>query len=130
MKIDNLGTDNIGIIASALCMVHCIATPFIFFVQTCSTTCCEASPTWWKSFDFIFLVISLFAIYHSSKNTSENWMKYAMWTSWFLLLAVIANENIQLFELYPYTNYTPAILLIVLHIYNLKCCQCETPPTL
>mgnify|MGYP000338703930 CR=1 FL=1 len=129
MKIITLKTDKIGIVASTLCMLHCIATPFIFFAKSCSvssSSCCDSTPNWWSSLDFLFLLISFFAIYQSSKNSSKLWMKYAMWSTWALLLAVLLTENIYVFSLPDYTIYFPALTLVILHIYNLKYCQCKT----
>ena len=125
MREATLKPDRIGILASSLCMVHCIATPFIFIAQSCSTACHEATATWWGSLDFLFLSISLFAIYQSTKNSSKTWIKYAMWVSWFVLLAVILNEKIQLISLPEIAIYFPAFALILLHIYNLKYCRCQ-----
>ncbi len=126
MTLTTFKTDKIGIIASTLCMIHCIATPFLFLAKTCSTSCCETSPNWWSSLDFLFLLISFFAIYQSSKNSSKLWMKYALWTSWAVLLIVLLNEKTHLFSLSDYAIYLPALALVVLHIYNLKFCQCKT----
>ncbi len=126
MSIITFKTDKIGILASTLCMIHCIATPFLFLSSSCSSTCCESSPNWYSSLDFLFLLISLFAIYQSSKNSSKIWMKYAMWTSWGLLLAILLNEKIHLYSLFEYAIYFPALALVILHIYNLKYCQCKT----
>jgi len=56
-------SDIIGIWSSGLCLIHCLATPFLFIAKSCSHTCCAASPTWWGTIDFIFLVISFIAIY-------------------------------------------------------------------
>ncbi len=126
MNLTTFKTDKIGILASTLCMIHCIATPFLFLVKTCSTSCCESSPNWWSTLDFLFLLISFFAIYQSSKISSEIWMKYAMWTSWMLLLTVFLNEKFHLIPLFDYAIYFPALVLVLLHIYNLKYCQCKT----
>ena len=126
MKITTLKTDKIGIFASTLCMIHCIATPFLLFAKSCSAACCESSPNWWSSLDFLFLLISFFAVYQSSKNTSKAWIKYAMWISWTFLLVVIMNEKSNLFPLFEYAIYFPSAMLVVLHIYNLKYCQCKT----
>ena len=125
MTTTTLTTDKIGIIASTLCMIHCIATPFLFLAKSCSSACCESSPSWWSSLDFLFLFVSFFAIYQSSKNSSKIWMKYTMWSTWAFLLAIVLNENIHLFSLTEYVIYFPAITLIVLHVYNLKYCQCK-----
>ncbi|MGB1207359.1 MAG: MerC domain-containing protein [Chitinophagales bacterium] len=77
MKITALKTDKVGIIPSTLCMIYCIATPFLFLAQPYSASCCKASPSWWRSLHFIF----------------------------------------------EYAIYLPGMLLVLLHIYNLKYCQ-------
>lgn len=122
MLITKLQTDKVGIIASALCMIHCIATPFLFLARSC----CEASPNWWSSLDFVFLAVSFFAIYQSSKNSSKNWIKYAMWTSWLFLLIIILNEKLKFVSVFESASYFPAMTLVFLHFYNLKYCQCKT----
>ncbi len=124
MKMINLKSDVIGIAASALCMVHCIVTPFVFIAKTCSDVCCASAPTWWSWIDLSFLVISFFAIMHAVKHTSKQWMKYAMWTSWSFLLIVIANEQLELFTLFENAIYLPGLSLVALHFYNLKYCKC------
>jgi hypothetical protein len=126
MIITTVKTDKVGIIASALCMIHCIATPFLFLAKSSSVSCCEDSPNWWSSLDFLFLLISFFAIYQVSKNSTKNLVKYAMWTCWAFLLTILLNEKIHLFSLYEYTIYFPALTLVILHFYNLKYCQCKT----
>ena len=126
MIITTVKTDKVGIIASALCMIHCIGTPFLFLAKSCSASCCEASPNWWSSLDFLFLLISFFAIYQSSKNYTKKWIKYAMWTSWAFLLALILNEKSHQISIPEYAIYFPALSLVILHFYNLKYCQCKT----
>jgi hypothetical protein len=125
MKTIKLKTDDVGIISSTLCMIHCITTPFIFLAQSCTISCCGASPHWWRSIDFIFLLISLIAIYQSSKTTTKTWVKYVMWICWTLLLVILINESLQIFLLFKYAIYAPAISLVIIHIYNLKYCQCK-----
>jgi hypothetical protein len=118
-------SDFIGAFASGLCLIHCIATPFIFIAQTCSATCCETAPFWWTAIDFLFIGISFFAVYWSVKNSSISWMKYSLWTSWALLCLVIINERIELLPLPEITIYFPALALVILHIYNRKYCECK-----
>ncbi len=122
MEIHKLKSDSIGIMASSLCMIHCILTPFFFAVKTCSASCCQDSPIWWRLIDFTFLAISLFAI---QKIKTENWIKSAMWVSWSLLVLIILNENLQLINIFNNIIYIPAFALIALHFYNLKYCQCS-----
>lgn len=116
-------SDSIGALASGLCLLHCIATPFLFVIQPISVQS-ESAPIWWKSLDYVFLLISFFAVYWSAKNSSRNWVKYALWISWTLLTLAIINEKLELFHLGELVVYIPAISLISLHFYNRKYCQC------
>ncbi len=119
-------SDIVGTLASSICLIHCIATPFIFIAQINSATCCSAPPTWWKLMDFLFLIISFFAIYWSTKTTTIKWIKPLLWLNWLALLAVILNEKLELFPLSEAVIYVPAITLIILHLYNRKYCKCNT----
>jgi hypothetical protein len=120
-------SDTLGATASTLCLIHCLVTPVLFIVQTCTATCCNSSavPDWWIFLDYLFLGVSFIAIFWSSKTTSKEWMKYAMWIAWFALLAVILNERLELFTINEYLGYLPALLLVFLHLYNRKYCTCS-----
>ena len=117
--------DRIGIIASSLCMVHCIATPFLFLAGSSAAIHTDTSPEWWHWMDYLFLFISFIAVWQTSKTSSKNWVKYALWSSWLLLFAAIMNEKLALLSLPEITIYIPAIALVVFHFYNLKNCQCS-----
>jgi hypothetical protein len=117
--------DSIGVIASTLCLIHCIATPLIFIAQSCSFTHYNSVPTWWGYIDYLFLIISFFAVYRSTKITSLKWIKPALWLSFMLLLVVVLNEKNAWFGLNESFIYVPAISLIALHLYNKKYCQCN-----
>lgn len=118
-------SDTLGVIASSLCLVHCIATPFIFVVQSYAASHSETAPTWWKLMDYFFLLISFFAVYWSARNTAKTWMKYALWVSWAALLIGILNEKGGWFSWPEITIYFPALGLVFLHVYNKKFCQCN-----
>lgn len=124
LSLNHSKSDIFGAVASALCLIHCMATPFLFIVQTCSETCCDASPKWWSSLDYIFLVISFFAIARSYQTTSNLVIGKALWISWGSLAFLIINERMQWIEIPEDAIYIPAILLIILHFYNQKFCQC------
>ncbi len=119
-----VNSDFLGTIASSLCLLHCIATPLLFVIQPISVQT-EAAPFWWKSLDYLFLLISFFAVYQSAKKSSKVWMKYALWISWIVLTLAIFNEKIELFHLGELVVYIPAVSLIGLHLYNRKYCQCK-----
>ena len=126
MILINQKPDSIGAISSTLCLIHCVATPFIFIAQSCTMTCCDGTPSWWKFIDYFFLVISFFAVYRSTQTTSNKWIKPALWFSWFTLFIIIINEKAAWFPLNEKAIYLPALALILLHLYNKKYCQCNT----
>ncbi|MBB3696032.1 MerC family mercury resistance protein [Flammeovirga yaeyamensis] len=119
-------SDQFGAVASFVCLVHCIATPLLFVAGSCASSCSAHNlPIWWKIIDPIFLFIAFVAIFQSTKNTSSTWMKPAMWTTWSFLAFIIINEKLGMIELFEEIIYIPAIILIVLHIYNRKYCRCK-----
>lgn len=126
MTLTNQQSDNIGAIASTLCLIHCIATPLLFIAQSCSVTCCSSSPDWWRSLDFLFLIISFFSVHQSTQNTTKNWIKPALWVSFISLFIVVINERINLVHMNENILYLPALSLITLHLYNKKYCKCDT----
>tara|TARA_B100000900_G_C20085047_1_gene515594 strand:- start:93 stop:497 length:405 start_codon:yes stop_codon:yes gene_type:complete len=121
-----LNSDLIGASASTLCTVHCIATPFVFLASTCTKTCCISAPSWWMWLDYFFLLISLFSIIRSTKKTNKSWVKYTLWLSWAALFTFIFIEQNSFIKLSEYFKYTSALFLAVVHIYNLRYCQCKT----
>ena len=118
-------SDYLGMLASGLCLIHCLATPFLFIAKTCSATCCEETPVWWKTIDVLFLTISFFAVLASTKKSINKTIQVLMWLAWLAISFVILNEYLNLITLFDKAIYIPAISLIVLHIYNLKFCQCK-----
>ncbi|SEC80825.1 MerC mercury resistance protein [Tenacibaculum sp. MAR_2009_124] len=118
-----IDSNNIGIISSSLCFVHCLATPFLFLAKTCSVTCCESSPVWWRLIDFSFLLVSFYAVYSASKSTSKNWIKVALYLTWIVLFAIILNEYFHFIPLFEEAIYLPSFLLIGLHFHNKKHCK-------
>jgi hypothetical protein len=116
--------DLLGTLASSLCMVHCLATPFLFIAQTASASSHEVTPVWWSSIDYILLAVSFFAVLRSSQTSSILWVKYALWISWITLALIILNEKLELFSLSEIAIYIPAGLLVLAHLYNRRNHKC------
>lgn|GEM_PF-299236 len=117
--------DLFGALASSLCLVHCAITPFLFIATACSSNSCTDSPIWWQAIDYIFIIISFGAIYFATKKSTKTWVQTAMWSSWLLLLFTLLSKTFEL-GLFPKTFiYVPAIVIVGLHFYNLKYCQCS-----
>lgn len=120
-------SDIIGSLASGLCLIHCLATPFLFAAHAnhIHEHHHHSHPFWWGLLDILFIGISFFAVLWSVRNTSSNWMKFALWISWSLLAFVILNEKLQLVFIPELFIFVPSILLVVFHLYNKKYCQCN-----
>lgn len=117
-------SDIFGATASFLCLIHCIATPFLFIAH--ASCIHDEVPSLWKSLDYIFLGVSFLAIYWSVKTTSKKWIKFALWASWGFLFLIILNEKIHLLSIPEYFIYFPSISLVFFHYYNLKYCKCKS----
>ena len=92
-------SDTFGAIASFVCFVHCIATPFIIIIlQTYSSEGIIINPIWWRNLDLILLIISLIAVNHSARNTSKKFVKIALWSCWIILsVFILLFRNIKSF---------------------------------
>ena len=118
-------TDIVGMLASTLCIIHCLLTPIIFSASTISASYTEISPVWWKSLDFVFLVISYFAIVHTVKHTHSIVIPKSMYGAWTILLVLVVNAALDIVAIPHCIVYIPAMGLTGLHLYNLKYCRCE-----
>ena len=117
--------DSLGALASRLCMIHCIATPFLFIASACTVSCCSTTPLWWQWVDYAFLGISLFAVINASKSTVNKFIKYGLWISWIGLFLFLLNAKFLWFSLSINLKYIPALSLVSLHIYNLRFGKCK-----
>lgn len=119
--------DTLGALASGLCLIHCIATPFIFIAHAGVSTHDHGhgSPTWWGLIDIFFLLVSLAAVWWSARNTASSWMPYLLGLSWLGLAAVILNEKLSIVHIPEATIYIPALSLVALHLYNRRYCLCS-----
>ncbi|GAB5408222.1 MAG: hypothetical protein BalsKO_05870 [Balneolaceae bacterium] len=119
-------SDTLGMLAGTLCMLHCFATPFLFIALAGTPTSSEEAPLWWLSINYLFLAISFFAVIRSVQTTSSTFMKPLFWISWVALAFVIVNEQFGWIELSEAISYIAASILVVLHLYNRRYCQCNT----
>lgn len=118
--------DTIGALAGILCMLHCFATPFLILALAGNASYLGEAPMWWVIINHLFLIISFFAVYRSLQTTSNKLMKPMLWSSWVVLAFVIINEQIGWLELPEAISYGAAIILVGLHLYNRRYCQCKT----
>ena len=126
MNISLRKPDTIGAIVSTLCVVHCLLTPLLFVAQSYTATHSHEAPFWWKNLDSLFILISVIAVYESTKKSTNKLIKAGLWMSWIMLFLLILNEKLVWIELDEIITYSVALTLSILHIYNLNYCQCET----
>ncbi len=110
--------DYVGITSSGLCLIHCIATPFIFVATASAHAEMSDSPWWWRGFDLFFLLISFTAVYHASRHAHSTFVKVGLYTSFVLLCIVIAIHSFHVVHLDHAWVYLPAALLIGFHVLN------------
>lgn len=118
-----LKSDWIGMWASGLCLVHCLATPFLFIAHAGMGAHSNAHPSWWGILDIIFLVLSFFAVYWSIRNTSQTWIKVGFGIIWLVLAVIVLNEKFEIFHLIEEAIYPPTLGLIFLHFNNHRNCH-------
>ena len=123
MKILNFtsSSDIIGASASAMCFIHCLVTPFLFVAYSNTVIIENTYPWWWGILD----IISLFAVYWSTYNTSKQFVKYTFWTLWILLALIIINEKWEIVHVAEVFIHLTTLGLVFLHFYNRRYCQCE-----
>lgn len=126
MKLFVYKPDFLGASASLMCLVHCLITPFLFVLEVGATSCCEHSPFWWHGIDYLFLVLSFVAVYQSTKRTSKHFMRVALWSFWGLFFVLMLNHDLEWYIIPKQTLYVVAVVLAILHRYNLNYCQCKT----
>ena len=125
MKIIDINSDHIGVTSSSLCMLHCLFTPFLFLSQSTSVTLTQEIPFLWQSLNYVFLLISFLAIYHTVKNSIKLSVKVLLVSTWLILSSLIINEFLEISSLPEIYTYAAAISLSGLHVYNLKYCRCD-----
>lgn len=116
--------DMIGVAASSLCVLHCIATPIIFLASAHSGAHAADAPFWWILIDYLFLAISLAAINTTNRTSLRKWVGVALYTCWTFLLLAILNETFEVFHLPELAVYLPAFCMVGLHLYNQRYCRC------
>ena len=110
----------LGIISSALCLIHCLITPFIFITQCYSAQSNTNAPLWWNLIDLMFIIIAFFAIYVATKNTPNNYIKKGLWINWILVSVFIINEKVDYIQLPEIILYASTACLVILYIQNIN----------
>jgi len=113
-------SDWLGASASGLCIIHCVLTPLIF----------TAKPVYygmmgkqihthdlWPALDYIFLILSLLAVWYSARNTPHAILKWIFWVAWMIFALGLLFEPSST-VLGHWLMYIGSTTLVIAHIRN------------
>lgn len=118
-------SDLLGAAASGLCAIHCALTPVFFAARPVleSTIDKHSHGTgFWAILDYIFLVLSLVAVWYSSRHTNHKVIKKVLWWAWGIFAIGLLSETIH-FYYGKWFMYVGSITLVVAHLYNHRYCK-------
>ena len=135
ITILNNKSDEIGVLSSTLCMLHCFATPILLVAIPSTSVIHPGNLGWWSSLELLFLGFSFVAIYSTVQRSTLRWLRISLIISGLSLCFFIFSERFELIEFSEVLVYMPAFALIALHLINIrlcrcqaKCCECPPPP--
>ncbi len=109
----NPKSDLLGILASSLCLIHCLIGPIVVLLGYSFM-----EPDGWHIWDFIFLMISAIAIFTASRNHTPSWIKKGLWISFAVLsMAIFFSHDNLLFNV---ISWIAAAGLVVFHVFNIR----------
>lgn len=118
-------SDILGAFASGLCLIHCAITPVLFSIRPIiegaaldfnHRGCC------WAAMDYIFLLISLGAVWYSARYTSNNNIKRVLWIAWSAFTVGLLSEQWEI-SYSKWLMYAGSLGLIITHFHNYRYCQ-------
>lgn len=117
-KFANFRSDYIGMVSAILCLIHCIILPVIFALRAVDF---EHDVEGHFKWDYLFLALSFYAVYHSAKHSPSPLIKMLFWANFSVLTLCIFLENIS--EAFEYMIILASIGLVVVHFINIRHCQ-------
>lgn len=125
-RMEKLGySDILGVAASGLCAIHCALTPLFFAAKPVLETTMghhHHGSGFWASLDYIFLVLSLAAVWFSARHTIHKGIRKVLWGGWVLFAIGLLSEAFH-FHQGIWLMYLGSITLVVAHVYNHRYCK-------
>lgn len=107
--------DIVGIIASSICIIHCVLTPLIAIIFS------ELIKEKYELLNYFFLFISLVSVVLSVKSTKHPFIKSLLIYFWIQLSVGLFFEDKNI--VFSILMYFSAIGLIGTHVLNIKGCN-------
>lgn len=121
-RISLKNPDFVGVIASLLCLIHCIVTPFLFLSSVLIVIPPHGHndefPLIWSALEICFLALSYWSVRQTSRKTNLSWISYALHIAWSLLAVSVLFELADIHVLGEFLKYASTSFLIVLHFYH------------
>lgn len=118
-------SDLLGAAASGLCAIHCTLTPLLFAAKPLiEGTMGEHAHGvgFWAVFDYVFLLLSLAAVWYSALHTSHSSIKWVLWIAWVVFAIGILSEPLEL-AYGKWLMYIGSIALVITHLQNYRYCR-------
>ncbi|MEM9650349.1 MAG: MerC domain-containing protein, partial [Bacteroidota bacterium] len=118
-------SDFLGAAASGLCAIHCALTPVIFAARPVleSTMGHHGHGAGiWALLDYLFLVLSLAAVWYSARHTFHMGIKRVLWGAWVVFAIGLLSESFH-FTQGKWFMYIGSITLVIAHMYNHRYCK-------
>ncbi|MEM6540916.1 MAG: MerC domain-containing protein [Bacteroidota bacterium] len=118
-------SDWLGAAASGLCAIHCALAPVFFAARpVLESTMGEHShgEGFWALLDYLFLVLSLAAVWYSSRHTTHKGIKKILWAAWVIFAVGLLSEVFH-FSYGIWFMYVGSIALVAAHLYNHRYCK-------
>jgi len=110
-------SDWVGIASASLCLVHCLLSPVLITLA--------ASFEWWPGVSYLFLIVSFYAAFETSRHSGGSPWLWLIWISFAVLTASILFEDD--FEVLELLGYVASAGLVFGHVLNIRHCKkCTT----
>jgi uncharacterized BrkB/YihY/UPF0761 family membrane protein len=119
-RLSTLYADYAGIIAAAICLIHCLAAPLVLGAAAHSHEHAHHPEGPWylhRGWDFVFLGIGLMAVRYSARHSHHRWMKWLLWGTFASLAMSVLLEASG--EIFRYMVYVASAALISAHVFQL-----------
>jgi len=119
-------SDFLGVAASGLCAIHCALTPLFFAAKPVLESTMghhhHHGDGFWSLLDYLFLVLSLLAVWYSAKHTHHKGIRKMLWGAWVVFAIGLLAEIFHV-EYGIWLMYLGSIALVVTHSYNHLYCK-------
>ncbi|MEO1011577.1 MAG: MerC domain-containing protein [Bacteroidota bacterium] len=118
-------SDLLGVTASGLCAIHCALTPVFFAAKPLLETTMNKhvhGTGFWAQVDYLFLVLSLAAVWYSARHTVHTGIKKVLWGAWGVFAMGLLSEALY-FAHGKWFMYIGSITLVAAHVYNHRHCK-------